>query len=182
MNQALCLYKHDDLKSIAYFLGQAAAETLDLVYKEEIASGSGYEGRASLGNIYSGDGKRFKGRGMIQLTGRYNYEGFQKYARKKLHKYALLDITTSDDNAQKLVDNLELNILASLWYWTKSKKSIKIQKQLSSTTTSIFWVSVYVNGWAVQNHPHYSNREREPNHMDKRINATNVAKKALGVD
>ena len=119
---------------------------------------------------------------MIQLTGRYNYEGFQKYARKNLHKYTLLDITTSDDNAQQLVDNLELNILASLWSWTKSARGKQIQKQLSSTTTSIFWVSVYVNGWAVQRHPYYSNKKREPNHMAKRINATNVAKEALGVD
>lgn len=27
-------------------------------------------------------------------------------------------------------------------------------------------VSVYVNGWAVQEHPYYPDKAREPNHMD----------------
>jgi predicted chitinase len=55
------------------FLAQLAHESGELRYMEEIASGAAYEGRASLGNTHPGDGKRYKGRGPIQLTGRANY-------------------------------------------------------------------------------------------------------------
>ncbi|HEY3037659.1 MAG TPA: peptidoglycan-binding protein [Pyrinomonadaceae bacterium] len=55
------------------FLAQLAHESAELRYMEEIASGAAYEGRASLGNTQPGDGKRYKGRGPIQLTGRANY-------------------------------------------------------------------------------------------------------------
>src|SRR6185503_368688 len=56
------------------FLAQLAHESAELRYMEEIASGAAYEGRRDLGNTQPGDGKRFKGRGPIQITGRANYK------------------------------------------------------------------------------------------------------------
>ena len=58
------------------FLAQLAHESAELRYMEEIASGAAYEGRADLGNTQPGDGKRYKGRGPIQLTGRANYKKY----------------------------------------------------------------------------------------------------------
>jgi len=58
------------------FLAQLAHESGELRYMEELASGAAYEGRADLGNTQPGDGKRYKGRGPIQLTGRANYKRY----------------------------------------------------------------------------------------------------------
>ena len=55
------------------WLAQVGHESVSLRYFEEIASGAAYEGRRDLGNTQPGDGRRFKGRGPIQLTGRSNY-------------------------------------------------------------------------------------------------------------
>jgi len=55
------------------FLAQIGHESGQLRYVQEIASGAAYEGRKDLGNTEPGDGVRFKGRGLIQVTGRANY-------------------------------------------------------------------------------------------------------------
>lgn len=64
---------------MAHYLAQIAHESGELRYTKEIASGVAYEGRKDLGNINKGDGVKFKGRGLIQITGRANYEAYKKY-------------------------------------------------------------------------------------------------------
>jgi putative chitinase len=62
----------------AAFLAQIGHESGGLHYTTEIwgptPAQSRYEGRADLGNTEPGDGVKYKGRGLIQTTGRNNYQ------------------------------------------------------------------------------------------------------------
>lgn len=73
LNEAMDIYNINTPQRQAAFLAQVAHESGEFRYVEELASGAAYEGRADLGNTEPGDGIRFKGRGLIQITGRANY-------------------------------------------------------------------------------------------------------------
>lgn len=92
----------------AHFLAQVAHESGEFRFTEEIASGAAYEGRADLGNTQPGDGKRFKGRGLIQITGRSNYTAYGKFRGTDF---------TSDADAKQLSTNPSLAVDVSCWFW-----------------------------------------------------------------
>jgi len=93
--------------------------------KEEYAGGQDYEGRVSLGNTQPGDGVRFKGRGLIQLTGRSNYTNYGKAIGVDLltHPEALMDVTTSAKVlAQYFKDrNIQLDCEKQDWVTVRRK-------------------------------------------------------------
>ena len=63
----------DTPKRKAAFLAQVGHESGSLKYTAELANGEAYNGRADLGNTSPGDGPRYKGRGLLQITGKHNY-------------------------------------------------------------------------------------------------------------
>jgi putative chitinase len=73
LTQTMIEFGIDTPKRQAAWLANLAHESGSLRYVKEIASGAAYEGRLDLGNTQPGDGKRFKGRGFGQITGRANY-------------------------------------------------------------------------------------------------------------
>lgn len=79
LNQALLDADINTPARLAMFLAQVAHESGELRYTEEIASGAAYEYRKDLGNVRSGDGVRFKGRGLLQVTGRDNYAACSRW-------------------------------------------------------------------------------------------------------
>jgi predicted chitinase len=60
-------------QAMAMLMANMMHETANFIYMKELASGAAYNGRADLGNGPS-DGPRFRGVGVLQLTGRYNYQ------------------------------------------------------------------------------------------------------------
>ena len=82
LNAACEKYQINTPLRICAFVAQIAHESGRFVYVREIwgptKAQAGYEGRKDLGNTTPGDGKRFLGRGLIQITGRNNYAALSK--------------------------------------------------------------------------------------------------------
>ena len=78
LNTAMNRYQIVGAKRVAAFIAQIGHESGQLKYVKEIwgptAAQARYEGRADLGNTQPGDGSKFRGRGLIQITGRANYK------------------------------------------------------------------------------------------------------------
>lgn len=126
VNQTLERYQINTALRIAHFIAQVAHESDCFNAMEEYASGEDYEGRDDLGNTQPGDGVRFKGRGLIQLTGRSNYAAFAK-------------AMNVDFIAQPtLVAQAPYAVLVAGWFWDNNQlNSLADQDDLRAVTRTI---------------------------------------------
>lgn len=90
---------------IAHFLAQIAHESDGMCTTEEYATGAAYEGRRDLGNTQPGDGRRYKGRGLLQLTGRANYTTYSQ----------ILSVDLLGDPERAAEPVLSLRVAAAFW-------------------------------------------------------------------
>ena len=90
-------HESDDFKSMKEYGGSLDFRKYDPKYAPKKAK--------TLGNKYAGDGNRFKGRGFIQITGRYNY----RIAGKAIG----IDLVKNP----KLAEDPAVAAKIAVWYW-----------------------------------------------------------------
>jgi putative chitinase len=129
-------YEINTLKRVAHFLAQIGHESDHFQTLHEYASGAAYEGRRDLGNTKAGDGKRYKGRGAIQLTGRANYRTYGK----------LLDVDF--ENNPELAEQPKYSALTAGAYWNSKKLNQFADKDDITTITKR--INGGLNGFAAR--------------------------------
>ena len=123
LNQHFEKYKVNTPLRVCHFLAQVLHESGEFQYQEEIASGADYEWRDDLGNCKPGDGVRFKGRGLIQVTGRSNYAD--------LSKAVGIDYLNNPTKLACIPDCLT----SAFWYWSSRNLSALADKDDFDTIT-----------------------------------------------
>ncbi len=139
MNKCLSMYEITTAPRIRHFLSQTAHESGGGRYKKELASGEAYEFRDDLGNTSPGDGKKYKGAGYIQLTGKYNYSRLSEYL--------------NDPRVMEGVDYVAENLpFTSAGYWWEDNR----MNELIDGGADVLAVTKRVNGGT----NHLSERQR----------------------
>lgn len=119
LNKTMEQYEINTPLRQAMFLAQLAHESGSFRYVRELASGKAYEGRKDLGNTENGDGVKFKGRGLIQITGKANY--------MKLSKAIFGDEQTLLKDPL-LLETPQYATLSAGWYWDTRHLNIHADK------------------------------------------------------
>lgn len=126
LNKHMPEYEVNNYLRVCHFLAQAAHEAAAFRTLEEYASGEAYEGRKDLGNTHKGDGVRYKGRGIFQLTGRANYAKIGKLIGKDL------------ENNPELAESPEISVLTALEYWkSRNLNALADKDDVESITRKI---------------------------------------------
>ncbi len=93
--------------------------------------------RHKLGNIYPGDGYKYRGRGIFQLTGRFNYNEFNNFYQENYDSSVNLI-----DNPNLVASDMKIAVISALWYFHK-----KVMSKINiDDNTSCKKVTYLVNG------------------------------------
>lgn len=131
----------DNDARVLAFVAQAAHETAGFKTLKEYATGAAYEGRTDLGNTQPGDGVKFKGRGIFQVTGRSNYAAISK---KIFGDSRLLD-------KPELLEQPVNAALSALHYWNDrlyKTKHLYYYADLGDLESITKAINGGLNGWA----------------------------------
>ena len=113
LNKAMQKYQINTRLRQAHFLAQVSVESDRFRATREYASGKEYENRPDIGNTQPGDGVRFAGRGLIQITGRDVYIKYGRYLGRDL----------TQGNNMKLVEQEPWAADAAGYFWLIYKKA-----------------------------------------------------------
>lgn len=136
-NNALIVADCTTVDRVAMWCAQIGHESGGLRHMEEIASGDAYDTRTDLGNTpqVDGDGRLYKGRGPIQLTGKNNYRSFSRWAASK----GLVDDPDYFVKNPLKVAEPHWGFLAATFYWTVSRpmNSFADRRDLDGATRAV---------------------------------------------
>lgn len=114
--EACAFYGINTPQRLAAFLAQLAHESGALRHVREVWGPTDaqkrYEGRRDLGNVYPGDGEKFRGHGLIQVTGRANHAA----ARDRLREAFGADVPDFEREPEALMQPRWACLSAADWW------------------------------------------------------------------
>jgi len=100
-SEACTIYNLDTVARVGMFLANVGHETGNLRYNTELWGPSdaqlSYDTRPGLGNLYLGDGYKYRGRGWFQTTGRGNYVALTERLRRRWPHMEVPDFAATPD-------------------------------------------------------------------------------------